>query len=104
MLLAELLVTPSSRLVTMFAGLTAVAFALVLGAAGCRTASRPDTSDERVGAEKRRAAHLQLRGGAGGSGSVPAPSTDPGALLDVSMTSKVGILLDEVPAGMRDRV
>ena len=31
-------------------------------------------------------------------------TVDPGALIKTSLTSKVGVLLDEVPASMRDRV
>lgn len=31
-------------------------------------------------------------------------SSDPGALVEVSMTSTVGVLLDEIPSSMRDRV
>ena len=34
----------------------------------------------------------------------PAPAKDPGAILDVSMSSQVGVLLDEVPMSIRDRV
>src|SRR5262249_25728675 len=41
-------------------------------------------------------------GGGGGPGREAAK--DPGALIDASMTSQVGVLLDEVPMSMRDRV
>lgn len=36
--------------------------------------------------------------------SHPPPSKDPGALVDVSMNSTVGVVLDEVPMSIRDRV
>lgn len=36
--------------------------------------------------------------------SEPAPREDPGALLDLTLQSTVGVLLDEVPAVDRDRV
>ena len=36
--------------------------------------------------------------------AVRSEAADPGALVDVSMDSRVGVLLDEVPAKMRDRV
>jgi hypothetical protein len=47
------------------------------------------------------------RGGPGDSidgGPGDAGSGDPGALVRVTMPSKVGVLLDEIPAGMRERV
>ncbi len=36
--------------------------------------------------------------------SAPTPALDPGALIAVSLESRVGVLLDEFPAEMRDRV
>src|SRR4051812_6896911 len=39
--------------------------------------------------------------GTGGGGGTPG---DPGAIVDVTMSSKVGVLLDELPMSMRDRV
>jgi hypothetical protein len=51
------------------------------------------------------------RGGPGESPGVPddagapdAGPADPGALVRVTMQSQVGVLLDEIPAGMRERV
>jgi hypothetical protein len=35
---------------------------------------------------------------------VVTPPKDPGALIDATMSSQVGVLLDEVPMGIRDRV
>ena len=42
--------------------------------------------------------------GAGGKGSGGHEDKDPGAIVDATMTSTVGVLLDEVPSSMRDRV
>jgi hypothetical protein len=39
-----------------------------------------------------------------GGGSPVAPAEDPGALIKTTMTSQVGVVLDEIPAAMRDRV
>jgi hypothetical protein len=36
--------------------------------------------------------------------SAPEPGEDPGALVDLTMHSSVGVLLDEIPAADRDRV
>jgi hypothetical protein len=44
------------------------------------------------------------QGGNGGTGQGGSGPKDPGALVDVSMTSTVGVLLDDLPAAMRDRV
>jgi hypothetical protein len=49
------------------------------------------------------------KGGGGGSGTTgslggQAPVGDPGALIDATMDSQVGVVLDEVPASIRDRV
>src|SRR5690349_3089752 len=41
-------------------------------------------------------------GGTGGSGGHAAK--DPGALIDATMKSKVGVVLDDLPMSMRDRV
>jgi len=42
-------------------------------------------------------------GGEGGEGS-PAPVKDPGALIEVTTQSRVGVLLDEIPESIRERV
>ncbi len=42
--------------------------------------------------------------GAGDSAAGAAGSADPGALVHVTATSKVGVLLDEVPDSIRERV
>jgi hypothetical protein len=36
--------------------------------------------------------------------SQPAPSGDPGALIDVELQSRAGVLLDEIPSGARERL
>lgn len=41
--------------------------------------------------------------GTGGTGGIDSTS-DPGALIKASMTSQVGVVLDEIPEGMRDKV
>lgn len=75
-------------------------------AAGCRTVdSGSGRIAERPGAETRRSVHANDQdGSATGAALTQSPSTsDPGSLLDLSMSSKVGVLLDEVPDAMRDR-
>src|SRR5689334_16320172 len=42
-------------------------------------------------------------GGNGGTGG-NATQKDPGALLDATMKSQVGVVLDDLPMSMRDRV
>ncbi|HET7538870.1 MAG TPA: lysyl oxidase family protein [Polyangiaceae bacterium] len=42
--------------------------------------------------------------GAGGAAGAVAGDADPGALVHVTATSQVGVLLDEVPAAIRERV
>lgn len=44
------------------------------------------------------------RSGNGSSGAGGGLTQDPGALIDVTMTSQVGVLLDEIPMSIRDRV
>src|SRR5215207_5702070 len=43
-------------------------------------------------------------GGAGDAGAAGSGSEDPGALIEVTATGRVGVMLDEIPTEMRERV
>ncbi len=82
-----------------------VALACLAVPLGCKTTENVAVK-EGVGAQKRR----ELRAGAWQQKeqdlALTAPEAEdgaPGALIDVTMTSQVGVLLDEVPVSMRGR-
>src|SRR4051812_33594472 len=43
-------------------------------------------------------------GGSAGEAGTPDAGTEPGALVHITYTGTVGVLLDEIPAGIRERV
>lgn len=58
----------------------------------------PEAGSGGVGAELGGAGGVSTTAGAGGEGAL-----DPGALVQVNFSSQVGVLLDELPASIRDR-
>lgn len=77
---------------------------VVLLAALSSTACSDDTSKGAVGASgEAGAAGSDDQPAAGAAGEAGA-SAEPGALVQVTATSQVGVLLDEIPEAMRDRV
>lgn len=67
---------------------------LVLGAHGCSSSAPVDDGLGGAGGEG---------GTSAGTGGLPAGTRPKGALIATSMQSRVGVLLDELPADLRDR-
>jgi Lysyl oxidase len=72
---------------------------LIGGFVGCRSLDTPGPKMEMT-----KRGEVREKPGVALVDQAAATSTDPGALIRVTMDSKVGVLLDEVPESMRDRV
>ena len=101
------------RIKTWTGGGCLMIFAALLVSTACSDDQKPgDSSHAGAGGEAGEAGGAAAEAGAGGSGTSGAAgasgaagsSADPGALIHVTTTSQVGVLLDEVPESIRERV